>query len=77
MTQVLKAIFDGEVFKPEEPVKIPAQTTVELVVRVPENGKKGKPYSLFHALTEMNLHGPSDWSEHFEDYLNGTRKLEL
>jgi hypothetical protein len=29
--------------------------------------------SLLRDLAAMNLEGPPDWSEHFEDYLNGDR----
>lgn len=75
MTQIVKAVYDGEVFKPEEPVKIPAHTSVELLVHtVP--GESGEPQSFLKGIAALELRGPADWSEHFEDYLNGDRPLE-
>jgi predicted DNA-binding antitoxin AbrB/MazE fold protein len=75
MTQILKAVFDGKVFKPEEPVTIPPHTKVELMVHsVPK--EKNTRRSFLKEIAELNLHGPSDWSEHFEEYLSGERKPE-
>ncbi|HEY1717263.1 MAG TPA: antitoxin AF2212-like protein [Verrucomicrobiae bacterium] len=74
MTQALKAIYDGEVFRPEEPVKIPAHTSVELLVHTAGKEKKKNGQSFLKEIAALNLHGPSDWSENFEDYLNGDRK---
>ena len=73
MTQTLKAIYDGKVFRPEEPVKIPAHTSGELSFHTTPK-KNGK--SFFKEIAALNLSGPADWSENFEDYLNGDRKLE-
>jgi predicted DNA-binding antitoxin AbrB/MazE fold protein len=69
MTQVLKAVYDGKVFKPEEPVKIPAHTSVELTVHTSEIQKKGKPYSFFRHTASLKLKGPKDFSENLDDYL--------
>lgn len=76
MTQALKAIYDGKVFRPEEPVKIPAHTTVELVVHTAAKRTKKKAQSFLKKIAALKLHGPADWSENFEDYLNGERKLK-
>lgn len=76
MTQVLKAVFDGKVFKPEEPVKIPADTIVKLTVETPGDKKPSKRTSFLKGVAALKLKGPPDWSENFEDYLDGTRKLE-
>ena len=76
MTQTLKAIFDGEVFRPKEPVKLPADTPVELTVQSAEAEKAPTRRSFLAGVAALNLRGPSDWSENFEDYLDGTRKLE-
>lgn len=76
MTQTLKAVFDGKVFRPEEPVKLLAHTAVELVVRSPQKKKKGKPYSLLHFAASAKLKGPKDFSTNLDDYLYHGKPLE-
>ena len=67
----VKAIFDGKVFIPLEPVKLAAGSKVEIAVSTGRPVKMGKPYSLLRKIAAMKLKGPSDWSENFEQYLNG------
>ena len=77
MTQTLKAIFDGKVFRPEEPVNLLPDSKVQLLVTAPDQNKSGKAgKSLLKSVAQMNIEGPPDWSEHFEDYLDGTRRAE-
>jgi len=76
MTQILKAIFDGKVFKPEEPVKVPPHTPVELTVHTAEKKKKGKPYSFFHYAASLKLKGPKDFSTNLDDYLYRGKPME-
>ena len=68
VTQALKAIYDGKVFRPEEPVKIPAHSSVNLLVSEVKK-KKGKPHSFFRLAASLKLKGPKDWSENLDDYL--------
>jgi len=75
MTQVLKAIYDGKVFRPEEPVEIPAHTSVNLFVSEARK-KKGKPYSFFHYAASLKLKGPKDFSENLDDYLYRGKPIE-
>ena len=75
MTQSLKVIYDGKVFKPQEPVNLEPNSELRIVVEIPDANKPAKQKSLFAALAEMNLSGPADWSENFEDYLTGTKQL--
>ena len=75
MTQVLKAVYDGKVFRPEEPVSIPAHTSVNLLVSEAKK-KKGKPYSLFRAAAAMKLKGPKDFSENLDEYLYHGKPME-
>jgi hypothetical protein len=76
MTQKLKAIFDGKVFRPEGPVSFPAHTSVELTVQTAEKAKKGKPYSLLHLASAAKLQGPKDFSTNLDDYLYRGKPLE-
>jgi len=75
MTQVLKAVFDGKVFRPKEPVNLEPNSELQIIVEIPDGKKLVKQKSLLAGVAEMNLSGPADWSEHFEDYLDGTKQL--
>lgn len=76
MTQMLKAIFDGKVFRPEEPVRIPAHSAVKLTVQTSSTRKKGKPYSLLRRVAAMKLKGPKDFSENLDEYLYHGKPLK-
>jgi predicted DNA-binding antitoxin AbrB/MazE fold protein len=76
MKQSIEAIFDGEVFRPKTPVDLQPNSEVHLIVTTPAERKKTVGKSLLRTVVEMNLEGPPDWSEHFDDYLNGSRKLK-
>jgi predicted DNA-binding antitoxin AbrB/MazE fold protein len=76
MTQAIEAIFDGKVFRPETPVDLQPNCKVHLVVSTSDERQKKEGKSLLRDLAAMNLEGPPDWSENFEDYLDGTRKLD-
>ena len=69
MTQTLKAIFDGKVFRPEGPVKFPAHSSVEMVVRSPQTKGKAAPYSALKFAASLKLKGPKDFSENLDEYL--------
>ena len=44
---------------------------VEVIVLLPSEKKhaQGEPYAFLKTLSEANLEGPTDWSEHLDDYL--------
>ncbi len=70
--KVIKATFDGEVFRPAEPVDIAPNTVVELTVEpTPERQPKGKPGSFFDLAGKLLIDGPPDWSENVDKYLYG------
>ena len=75
MTQRIQAIYDGEVFRPREKVKVPAHTTVELTVSAPAK-RKAKPYSLLRAAAAMRLKAPRDFSENLDEYLYHGKPME-
>ena len=76
MTQTLKADFDGKVFTPREPVKIPAQCDLEIVVRTPRRKAKAAPYSALKFAASLKLKGPKDFSENLDDYLYRGKPLK-
>lgn len=72
MTRTVRATFDGEVLRPEEPLPIAPNTSVQITVEVPEE-PPAQAYSFLHKARSLNLQGPPDWSEHLDDYLYGER----
>ena len=74
MSQTLEATFDGQVFRPTEPVELQPDTRVQLIVTV-----KTKPAentkSFLRVASSLNLKGPSDWSSRLDEYLSGEAKL--
>lgn len=64
----LHALFDGKVLRPEEPLPLQANTRVLITIETPE-GAKSTAFSFLHTANSLNIEGPSDWSEHVDDYL--------
>ena len=72
MTKTLKAVFDGEVLRPVEPVGLKPNTRVRLTLEVDDSVEE-KPKSFLNTARELELDGPPDWSEKLDDYLYGNR----
>ncbi len=55
---------------------LPAGEEVEVIVLLQPRKTKmdGDPYAFLKVLQEANLEGPSDWSEHLDDYLYHGKK---
>jgi len=88
MEKILDATYDGEVFRPDEPVDLASNTKVKVIVEdekaepkklilveMPKKGK-GEPYSLLKYLESLNLDGPSDFSRNLDEYLYGGKSLD-
>jgi hypothetical protein len=71
MTKTIYLTFDGEVFRPEEPVDLKPDTRVRATIE-PATAAVGRPGSFFETARSLNLEGPPDWSSRLEDYLYGT-----
>lgn len=80
MPTPIDATFDGEVFRPTQPVALEPNTPVKLTVEAAapltptdESGKKaGKPYSFFDVARSIRIEdGPPDWSANIDKYLYG------
>ncbi|MFN0278620.1 MAG: antitoxin family protein [Pyrinomonadaceae bacterium] len=88
MERIVEATYDGEVFRPDEPVDLASDTKVKVIIEdMPQNGKRlqlvempkkavGKPYAWLDFAQSANLEGPSDFSTNLDDYLNGTKSLD-
>ena len=46
---------------------------VQSLAPEPAQPKTGEPGSALRVAASLNLDGPTDWSEHFEEYLNASR----
>ena len=68
----LYATFDGEVFRPDEPISLPPNTRVRLLLVSPEpDSAGGEAHSFLSIAQSLHLEGPPDWSDRLEDYLYG------
>lgn len=85
MEKTVNATFDGEVFRPDEPISLATDTKVKVII--PEKHKKvelvempkqstGKPYAFLDFAMAANLDGPSDFSTNLDDYLYGGKSLD-
>lgn len=74
MSKTLKATFDGAVFRPDEPVELPPNTRVQIVVTVKPTPEQN-PKSFLQLARSLRLQGPADWSSRVDDYLYGGPKL--
>ncbi|MDQ3131258.1 MAG: antitoxin family protein [Acidobacteriota bacterium] len=88
MEKILDATYDGEVFRPDEPVNLASNTKVKVIVEdekaepkklelveMPRKGK-GEPYAFLNYLESLNLDGPSDFSRNLDEYLYGGKSLD-
>ena len=71
MIKRLRAIFDGSVFRPVEPLDLEPNTEVQITLDIPEStGNQGA--SFLDIAENLNLDGPADWSSNVDRYLYGT-----
>jgi len=78
MTTVIDATFDGEVFRPTQPVELLPNTPVRLTIEhttpdstktASDEPKLGEPYSFLKFAASLKLDGPPDWSANVDKYL--------
>ncbi|HEX2204269.1 MAG TPA: antitoxin family protein [Longimicrobium sp.] len=64
MAITVRATFDGEVFRPLEPVPLPPGTLVRLTFEPvqPVGPEQGRPYEFLDIVEAAALQGPPDWS---------------
>ena len=70
MTRTVNATFDGDVLRTDEPVDLKPNTRVRVTIEIVESLTE-EPMSLLDTAAALNLEGPEDWSERFEEYLYG------
>ncbi len=88
MEKILDATYDGEVFRPDEPVDLASNTKVKVIVEdekaepkklklveMPKK-EKGEPYSSLAFMASLNLDGPEDFSRNIDEYLYGGKTFD-
>jgi len=76
MEKILDATFDGEVFRPDEPVDLKPNTRVKLQLLVKERRKTGKPNSFLDYALSIDLNAPPDYASRIDDYLYGGKSAD-
>jgi predicted DNA-binding antitoxin AbrB/MazE fold protein len=69
MATVIKATFDGTVFRPTQPVALQPNTSVRLIVEPTTD--ESKPLSFLDTALSLKIEGPPDWSANIDKYLYG------
>ncbi len=58
MATTIEATFDGQVFRPSEPISLPPNTVVRITIEsVPD-----APRSFLRTARSLELDGPPDWA---------------
>lgn len=70
MKRTVTATFDGEALCPDEPLDLEPNTKVRITIEASQPPAE-KTLSFLDTAASLNLEGPSDWSERFEEYLYG------
>jgi predicted DNA-binding antitoxin AbrB/MazE fold protein len=73
MITTIEAVFDGEVFRPDRPLKLEPNTRVTLVVTTPVVSEPRE--SFLDTAMSINLEGPADWSENLDRCLYEARLI--
>jgi hypothetical protein len=69
MTRKINAVFDGETFRPEEPLELAPNTRVRLTIETPSPAEASM--SFLKTARSLKLDGPADWSANLEECLYG------
>ena len=88
MDKILDATYDGEVFRPDEPVNLASNTKVKVIVEdeeeksekltlveMPKKGK-GEPYAFLRYARSVSIDAPPDYASNIDEYLYGGKSLD-
>ena len=71
MIRRLKAVFDGDVLRPTQPLDLKPNTEVQITLNVPDNEETGQQ-SFLDTAQNLQLDGPAGWSSNVDAYLYGS-----
>lgn len=75
MKRTIEAVYDGEVFRPREPVDLEPELMYRITVEPsPTSKRTGTPRSVRRALERAADLGVADLAEQHDHYLHGTPK---
>jgi hypothetical protein len=73
----LYATFDGQVLRPEEPIPLPPNTRVRVLLEPAESAPgPGAARSFLSVARSLDLAGPRDWSARLDEYLYANERPE-
>ncbi len=75
MEKTIDATYDGDVFRPDEPVDLEPNTEVRLTLVVKKRKKKGRPYAFFEYARSVSIDAPADFASNIDDYLYGGKSF--
>jgi predicted DNA-binding antitoxin AbrB/MazE fold protein len=70
MVKTIEAVFDGKVFRPDDPVGLEPNTHVRLTIETIQPASS-EARSFLDVARSLNLAGPPDWAANLETYLYG------
>ncbi|HEY4688118.1 MAG TPA: antitoxin AF2212-like protein [Anaerolineae bacterium] len=70
MVKTIDAVFDGKVFRPDDPVGLEPNTHVRLTIETAQP-VTGEAESFLRIARSLRLDGPQDWAANLETYLYG------
>lgn len=71
MSQTLDATFDGNVFRPDQPIELEPNTRVRITIET-NPASEEEAQSFLAVARSLKLEGPPDWSSRLDDYLYGS-----
>lgn len=71
MANVIEAMFDGKVLRPEGPIDLKPNTRVRIVIQEVLPAQKEEPPSFLRVARSLRIEGPPDWSANIDKYLYG------
>ncbi|MCE7990118.1 MAG: hypothetical protein DYG89_53920 [Caldilinea sp. CFX5] len=69
MVVTIDAVFDGRVFLPVQPIRLPPNSRVQIAVTAEEQITT----SFLDVAEALALEGPPDWSRQLDEYLYGNK----
>lgn len=68
MNATVRAVFDGEVLRLDEPLPLPPNTPVWVTIETTERAEPPRA-SFLQTARSLALEGPPDWSSRLDNYL--------